>query len=239
MTYEYAPRLLICNLKSKLTIYKQRVSSSVPLQLTEEAPLLVFQSLLRSLLRTLWIQNPTVDGSSGDSEGSNNGLYYGSKCGGGGNFDRQWLAANTSDMVHANVWHKIMLLFVPIFTNNGLVTSQDQPQHTTNCCKHGDHGGGAAHLSSNKDLINPPDLSCGRPKGGDGRGNRSKKSGSNTSIKVVINIFLSTSIFFYNIPHPPMTMVAKMASIVIGRRPYQTTRLIINNIIMNVSMSWF
>ncbi len=43
----------ICNLKSKLIIYKQRVPSSVPLQLPEEAPLLVFQSLLRSLLRTL------------------------------------------------------------------------------------------------------------------------------------------------------------------------------------------
>ena len=31
-----------CNLNSKLIIYKSRVRSSVPLQLTEEAPLLVF-----------------------------------------------------------------------------------------------------------------------------------------------------------------------------------------------------
>jgi hypothetical protein len=53
MTKEHAPWLFICNLKSKLIIYKQRAPSSVPLQLTEEAPLLVFQSLLRSLLRTL------------------------------------------------------------------------------------------------------------------------------------------------------------------------------------------
>ena len=40
-------------LKSKLIIYKQRVPSSVPLQFTEEAPFLVFQYLLCSLLRTL------------------------------------------------------------------------------------------------------------------------------------------------------------------------------------------
>ena len=45
--------LPIRNLKSKLIIYKQRVPSSVPILLTEEAPLLVFQSLLRFLLRTL------------------------------------------------------------------------------------------------------------------------------------------------------------------------------------------
>jgi|LakMenEpi13Jul12_1017406.scaffolds.fasta_scaffold00103_1 hypothetical protein len=37
----HAPRLLICNLKLKLIISKQRVSSSVPLQLIEKAPLLV------------------------------------------------------------------------------------------------------------------------------------------------------------------------------------------------------
>ncbi len=53
MTWEHAPQLLICNLKSKLIIYKQSVLSSVPLQLTEEAPHLVFQSLLCSLLRTV------------------------------------------------------------------------------------------------------------------------------------------------------------------------------------------
>ncbi len=53
MTQKHAPWLFICNLIYKLIIYKQRVPSSVPLQLTEEAPLLVFQSLLRSLLRTL------------------------------------------------------------------------------------------------------------------------------------------------------------------------------------------
>jgi hypothetical protein len=43
----------IHNLQSKLIIYKQRVPSSVPLLLTDEAPLLVFQSLLRFPLRTL------------------------------------------------------------------------------------------------------------------------------------------------------------------------------------------
>jgi hypothetical protein len=41
MTLEFASQLLIHNLKSKLIIYKQRVPSSVPLLLTEEAPLLV------------------------------------------------------------------------------------------------------------------------------------------------------------------------------------------------------
>ncbi len=59
MTQKHAPRLLICNLKSKLTIYKQRVPSSVPLLLTEEAPHLVFQSLLRSLLRSATTVNVT------------------------------------------------------------------------------------------------------------------------------------------------------------------------------------
>jgi hypothetical protein len=39
---KHAPRLFICNLNFKLIIYKQRVPSSVPLLLTEEAPLLVF-----------------------------------------------------------------------------------------------------------------------------------------------------------------------------------------------------
>jgi hypothetical protein len=37
----HAPWLLICNLKHKLIISKQRVSSSVPLLLTGKAPLLV------------------------------------------------------------------------------------------------------------------------------------------------------------------------------------------------------
>ena len=41
MAYDNALRLLICNLKLKLIISKQRVSSSVPLQLIEKAPLLV------------------------------------------------------------------------------------------------------------------------------------------------------------------------------------------------------
>jgi hypothetical protein len=74
----------------------------------------------------------------------------------------------------------LSLFFVPIFTDDGPVTSREQPQHTTNCRKHGNHGGGATHPSSDKDLINPLDLSRGRPEGGVGRGNRTKKSGSNT-----------------------------------------------------------
>jgi hypothetical protein len=37
----HAPWLLICNLKLKLIISKQRVSSSVPLQHIEKTPLLV------------------------------------------------------------------------------------------------------------------------------------------------------------------------------------------------------
>ena len=37
----HTPRLLFCNLKLKLIISKQRVSTSVPLQLIEKAPLLV------------------------------------------------------------------------------------------------------------------------------------------------------------------------------------------------------
>jgi hypothetical protein len=74
----------------------------------------------------------------------------------------------------------LRLFFVPIFTYNGLVTSREQPQHTTNCHKQGNHGGGAACPSSNEDLINPLDLSRGQPKEGVGRGNQSKKSGSNT-----------------------------------------------------------
>jgi hypothetical protein len=37
----HAPQHLICNLKLKLIISKQRVSASVLLQLTEKAPLLV------------------------------------------------------------------------------------------------------------------------------------------------------------------------------------------------------
>jgi hypothetical protein len=41
-------------------------------------------------------------------------------------------------MVHANVGQKVMplfsfkVIFVPFFTYNELVTSQDHPQHTTN-----------------------------------------------------------------------------------------------------------
>jgi hypothetical protein len=62
----------------------------------------------------------------------------------------------------------LSLFFVPIFTYDGLVTSQEQPQHTTNCRKHGNHGGGAAHPSSNEDSINPLDLLHGRFKGGVG-----------------------------------------------------------------------
>jgi hypothetical protein len=42
MTQKHAPRLFICNLNFKLIIYKQRVPSSVLLQLTEEELLLVF-----------------------------------------------------------------------------------------------------------------------------------------------------------------------------------------------------
>ncbi len=48
----HAPRLLICDLKLKLIISKQRVSSSVPLQLIEKAPLLVEVILARFQLRT-------------------------------------------------------------------------------------------------------------------------------------------------------------------------------------------
>ena len=48
----HAPRLLICNLKLKLIISKQRVFTSVPLQLIEKAPLLVSVILARFQLRT-------------------------------------------------------------------------------------------------------------------------------------------------------------------------------------------
>jgi hypothetical protein len=44
-------RITFVALILSLIIYKQRGTSSVPLLLTEEAPLLVFKSLLRSLLR--------------------------------------------------------------------------------------------------------------------------------------------------------------------------------------------
>jgi hypothetical protein len=39
---KFASQLFICNLNFKLIIYKPRVLSSMPLLLTEEAPLLVF-----------------------------------------------------------------------------------------------------------------------------------------------------------------------------------------------------
>ncbi len=73
--------------------------------------------------------------------------------------------------------------------------SQDHPLHKTNCHKHRDHGGGAARPSSDKDLINPHNPTHGWPGGGVGRGNRLKKYGSNTQIKVDINLFPSTSVF--------------------------------------------
>jgi hypothetical protein len=41
--------------------------------------------------------------------------------------------------------------------------SRGQPQHTTNCCKHGDHGGGAARPSSDEYSINPLSPMHGRP----------------------------------------------------------------------------
>ncbi len=47
-----------------LIISKQRVPSSMPLLLTEEAPLLVFQSLLRSLLRTMTWQHTPMPASA-------------------------------------------------------------------------------------------------------------------------------------------------------------------------------
>jgi hypothetical protein len=62
----------------------------------------------------------------------------------------------------------LRLFVVLIFTYDGLVTSREQPQHTTNCRKHGDHGGGATRPSSNKDSINPLNLSRGQPEGGVG-----------------------------------------------------------------------
>ncbi len=84
--------------------------------------------------------------------------------------------------------------FVPIFTHGELVPSRDILLHTTNCHKHRDRGDGAACHSSNKDLINPHDPTRGQPGGRVGRGNRLKKYGSNTLIKVDINFFPSMSV---------------------------------------------
>ncbi len=64
---ETCSAIFICYLKLKLIIYKQRVPSSVPLLLTEEAPLLVFLSLLRSLLRTGDDDNTADNGPSKDN----------------------------------------------------------------------------------------------------------------------------------------------------------------------------
>jgi hypothetical protein len=49
------------------------------------------------------------------------------------------------------------------------VTSQDQPQHTPNCHKLRDHGGGSARPSSDVDLIYPHDPMRGPPGGGVGQ----------------------------------------------------------------------
>jgi hypothetical protein len=100
---------------------------------------------------------PPSDAVHNDDDNDDNG-YGASECG-------AWSNA-------VNLFLK--LFFVPVFTYDGLVMSREQPQHTTNCRKHGNHGGGAACPSSNKDSINPLDLSCGRPKGGlvEGTGQR-------------------------------------------------------------------
>ena len=127
----------------------------------------------------------------------------------------------------SNIDNLILRLFLYQFLHS-MVSWHHKTATTMQQTAKSNHGGGATCPSSNKDLINKHDLTCGRPSGGVGQGNQIKKMV--VQLNQRRNEFISIDLSYFNlICCLPRTMVAEMAFIVTGSRPNHSSNLITYN----------